>query len=176
MRTLVALLLFTGSAAAQAPPGGYLPSGPAPSKYAPPGYVPPGYVPSAHVAPGGDGARPGNDIGTGMSLPRSDTAGNLNAATTHSELAPNLPAPPGLDTIRDLLMDARDALAARRTGEAQEALERAETRALDRDIPVGTERIPAQGGFVAGLNQARDALAHNDLQGAIAIINGLLRQ
>ncbi|MEJ0045996.1 MAG: hypothetical protein WDN04_07635 [Rhodospirillales bacterium] len=39
------------------------------------------------------GARPGNEIGTGMSLPRSDKAGNINSATTSSELAPNLPAP-----------------------------------------------------------------------------------
>jgi hypothetical protein len=133
-------------------------------------------VAAAQVPPDNDGARPGNDIGTGMSLPRSDTAGNLNAATTHSTLAPNLPAPTGPDTVRDLLIDARNALAASRTGEAQEALERAETRALDRDIPVGTERIPAQSGIVAAINQARDALANNDLRGAIAIINGVLRR
>ncbi len=122
-----------------------------------------------------DGARPGNDIGTGMSLPRSDTAGNLNAATTHSQLAPNLPAPVGADTVRVLLVAARSALAANRTGEAQEALERAETRALDRDIPVGTERIPAQGPLVSGIGQARDALANGNLRGAIAIIDGVLR-
>jgi hypothetical protein len=122
-----------------------------------------------------DGARPGNDIGTGMSLPRSDTAGNLNAATTHSQLAPNLPAPVGAETVRELLVAARGALAANRTGEAQEALERAETRALDRDIPVGTERIPAQGPLVSGIGQAREALANGNLRGAIAVIDGVLR-
>jgi hypothetical protein len=122
------------------------------------------------------GARPGNDIGTGMSLPRSDTAGNINSATTHSVLAPNLPVPGGPQTIRDLLLAARSALAGNRTGEAQEALERAETRALDRDIPAGTERIPAGGGLIAGISQARDALGNHNAAGAIAIIDGLLRQ
>lgn len=122
------------------------------------------------------GARPGNEIGTGMSLPRSDQAGNMNAATTHSELAPNLPAPVGAEGVRDLLYAARNALLAHRTGEAQEALERAETRALDRDIPAGTERIPAQGKLITGITQARDAMANGDYHGAVAILNALLRQ
>jgi hypothetical protein len=148
MRTLAALLLLAGTTAATAQP---MPNTP-------------------------DGARPGNDIGTGMSLPRSDTAGNINSTDTRSVLAPNLPAPMGADTVRDLLMAARSALAANRTGEAQEALERAETRALDRDIPAGTERVPAQGPLVSGIGQARDALANRNLGGAIAIIDSLLRQ
>lgn len=122
------------------------------------------------------GARPGNEIGTGMSLPRSDQAGNMNAATTHSELAPNLPAPEGADTLRALLYAARNALAAHRTGEAQEALERAETRALDRDIPAGTERMPAEGPMIRRIEAARDSLANGDTNGAIAILNGMLRQ
>ena len=148
MRTLAALLLLAGTATAAAQP-----------------------VPNTP-----DGARPGNDIGTGMSLPRSDTAGNINSATTRSVLAPNLPAPVGADTVRDLLVAARSALAANRTGEAQEALERAETRALDRDIPAGLEHVPAQGPLISGIGQARDALGNRDLRGAIAIIDGLLRQ
>jgi hypothetical protein len=121
------------------------------------------------------GARPGNDIGTGMSLPRSDKAGNLNAATTHSELAPNLPAPEGPDTIRDLLLQARQDLAANQTGAAQEALERAETRALDRSIPVGTEHVPAQDPLVSAVTQARGALASGDTRGAIAVIDGAMQ-
>ena len=114
--------------------------------------------------------RPGNEIGTGQSLPRSDHAGNLNAATTHSELAPNLP-PPQSDEIGALLAEARADLQANRTGAAQEALERAETRALDRSIPVGTERVPAQNPLVDAVGQARAALASGDTQGAIAIIS-----
>ncbi len=119
------------------------------------------------------GARPGNDIGTGMSLPRSDAASNLNAATTHSELAPNLPTPDA-DTVPGLLAAAREALATNQTGAAQEALERAETRALDRSVPAGTEREPPQGPIIARIGQARQALAAGDLGGAIQIINTLL--
>jgi len=119
------------------------------------------------------GARPGNEIGTGQSLPRSDTAGNINAATTSSELAPNLPSPQA-DDIGALLAEARADLAAGRTGAAQEALERAETRALDRSIPVGTERVPAQSPLVEASSQARAAIASGDIRGAIAIIDRAL--
>jgi len=158
---------------------------PAPQTYAPPpqGYAPPpqGYTPPpqtyAQPLPDTDtGARPGNVIGTGNSLPRSNAAGNLNAATTHSDLAPNLPAPVGLESVRDLLLTARQDLLARQTGAAQEALERAETRALDRDITPGTERIPDRSPEIAVIAQARDALANNNLNGAIAVIDQALRQ
>jgi hypothetical protein len=118
--------------------------------------------------------RPGNEIGTGNSLPRSTTAGNINGATTHSELAPNLPAPQS-DDIGQLLAEARADLQANRTGAAQEALERAETRALDRSIPVGTERVPAQNPLVDAVGQARAALASGDIRGAIAIIDRALQ-
>jgi len=117
-----------------------------------------------------DGARPGNVIGTGMSLPRSDTASNLDGATTHSDLAPNLPSPPAGDDIQTLLLDARTALKAGRTGEAQEALERAETRALDRSVPAGDERYAADGPLVAAIGRSRAALAAGDITGSIAII------
>ena len=126
-----------------------------------------------HAQPETTGARPGNEIGTGQSLPRSDSAGNINAATTRSELAPNLPSPQS-DDIGPLLAEARADLAAGRTGAAQEALERVETRALDRSIPVGTERVPAQNPLVDAASQARAAIASGDIRGAIAIINHAL--
>jgi hypothetical protein len=153
---------------------------PAPQTYAPPaayplaqGYAPP---PPAYAPPDSEtGARPGNVIGTGNSLPRSDNAGNLNAATTHSDLAPNLPAPVGPETVRDLLLTARQDLMTHQTGAAQEALERAETRALDRDITPGTQHIPDQSPLIAGIAQARDALGNNNINGAIAVIDQVLR-
>ncbi len=129
----------------------------------------------ALAQPADTGARPGNEIGTGMSLPRSDKAGNLDRATTHSELAPNLPSPVA-DDLRGLLLEARGDLAAGRTGAAQEALERAETRALDRSVPIGTERVPAQDPLVAAVTQARGALAAGDARGAVGVIDGALRQ
>jgi len=121
-----------------------------------------------------DGARPGNIIGTGMSLPRSDTASNINGQTAHSALAPNLPAPPASEDIQTLMLAARQALQAGRTGEAQEALERAETRALDRSVIAGTEREPATGPVVLAAGEARQALAAGNVAGAISIINAAL--
>ena len=121
-----------------------------------------------------DGARPGNDIGTGMSMPRSDNASNLNGATTHSVYAPNLPAPAAGDDIQTLLLAARSALIAGRSGEAQEALERAETRALDRSVPYGGQNIPDGGNLVAATGRARAALASSDTKGAVAVIDQAL--
>ncbi len=126
------------------------------------------------VQPGEDGARPGNVIGTGMSLPRSDTASNLDSRTTRSELAPNLPAPPAGDDIQTLLLDARRSLKSGQTGEAQEALERAETRALDRSVPAGMQREADGSALVRATADARAALAANDTQGAIRIIDAAL--
>jgi hypothetical protein len=129
---------------------------------------------AAAAQPASDGARPGNIIGTGMSLPRSDAASNLDAATTHSDLATNLPAPAAADDVRSLLMAARRALSAGRTGEAQDALERAETRALDRSVVVGTQNEPAGGPVIAGIGRARSALAAGNMAAAIQSIDRTL--
>src|SRR5579862_2271701 len=93
--------------------------------------VPPGTNPQT-------GARPGNDIGTGESLRLSNRAGNIGPQDTRSEIAPNLPSPSvGQDSPpAAYLRAARTALLQGRTGEAQQALEMAETRALDRSVPL----------------------------------------
>src|SRR5690242_13993731 len=69
--------------------------------------------------------------------PQSSQSSNINPGDTRSSIAPRLPTPlAGEDTTpRRYLIDARQALALGRTGEAQEALERAETRLLDRPAP-----------------------------------------
>jgi hypothetical protein len=59
-------------------------------------------------------------------------------------------------------------------GEAQEALERAETRALDRSVPAGTERDVATGPVVRAAGEARQALAAGNVAGAIGIIDAAL--
>jgi hypothetical protein len=185
MRSFVFCLLLSGTAYAQsaqpyygqpqpqtAPPQQDYVLPPGIAQQQPPAYTQPQPAPADTET----GARPGNIIGTGMSLPRSDNAGNLNAATTHSELAPNLPAPTGVESVYNLLLTARQDLVAHQTGAAQEALERAETRALDRDITPGTERIPDQSPQIAAIAQARAALANNNLNGAIAVIDQALRR
>jgi len=90
------------------------------------------------------------------------------------DLATSLPAPPATDDIQTLLLDARQSLQAGRTGEAQEALERAETRALDRSVPAGTERELATGPVVRAAAAAREALAAGNVAGAIRIIDAAL--
>ena len=110
------------------------------------------------------GARPGNVIGTGESLPMSNKASNTPGSTGHGRLAPNLPSPPlGPDaTAADFLHAARAALAAGRTGEAQQALEMAQTRALDRSVPQGQTNEPSRSPLVTSIGAALQALGtHN---------------
>jgi len=107
------------------------------------------------------GARPGNDIGTGESLPLGNTASNITPQDTRSEIAPNLPSPelgPNA-SARDYLVAARNALAGGRTGEAQQAMEMAQTRLLDRSVPVFQTNTPSANPVVSQISQALQALA-----------------
>lgn len=131
----------------------------------PPGWVPPGANPVT-------GARPGNDIGTGMSMPMSDQAGNITPQDTTSPIAGRLPDPQvGPDaSLRDYLMAARNALAAGRTGEAQEALERAETRALDRSVPLFQTSTPSSNPQVERISQVLRTLGNGDRLAAMQLL------
>ncbi len=127
--------------------------------------VPPGTNPRT-------GARPGNEIGTGSSLPMSDKASNITEADTRSVLAPNLPPPPRGENAspRDYLAAARGALAAGRTGEAQQALEMAETRALDRSVPLFQTAGPIEDPLVAEIEDALHTLSVGDRLRSMRII------
>jgi hypothetical protein len=93
----------------------------------------------------------------GGSQPASDQASNTGADQPASTIAPSLPAPDvGLNApAQDYLHAARTALATGRTGEAQQALEMAQTRLLDRSVPLfqtGTPSIdPAVGKIAAAI-------------------------
>lgn len=128
--------------------------------------LPPGINPET-------GARPGNPIGAGQSLPMSDKAANITPEDTHSIIAPNLPAPPVPHPASplDYLIAARMALAEGRTGEAQEALERAETRAIIRAVPPELADQPVVDPLVEKIRKARLALAANDLQRAMLLVD-----
>jgi len=134
-----------------------------------PNGVPPGANPAT-------GARPGNDIGTGMSLPMGSTASNINPTDTRSEIAPNLPAPMVGDNASapDYLDAARNALAAGRTGEAQQALEMAQTRLLDRSVPLFQTNTPSANPAVAQISQALQALAAGDSQRCMQLIQAAM--
>lgn len=116
---------------------------------------------------------PGHSPGVGLSEPASGQASNITPSDTHSAIAPRLPgsAASGVDeTAMGQLRRAQQALSAHRTGAAQEALERAETRLLDRSTPAGMTDTPAQNPVVLTISQAREALGRNDLAGAQSLI------
>ncbi|HEY7581301.1 MAG TPA: hypothetical protein VH855_27205 [Acetobacteraceae bacterium] len=122
------------------------------------------------------GARPGNEIGTGASLPLSDRSSNIGPGDTRSSIAPNLPSPPVGENapVHAYLQAARSALIGGRTGEAQQALEMAETRALDRSVPLFQTSTPSGSPLVDQIGQARQALGARDRGRAVQIIDAIL--
>jgi hypothetical protein len=122
------------------------------------------------------GARPGHQVGIGDSLPRSDRASNIVAADTRSTVAPTLPAPAvgaGAAT-HDYLVAARASLVAGRTGQAQQSLEMAETRALDRSVPEGQTQAPSNSKLVSQIRDARHALGSGDHARSMQCIDAAL--
>ena len=131
--------------------------------------VPPGANPAT-------GARPGNEIGTGMSLPMGTTASNINPSDTRSQIAPNLPNPaigPNA-TPADYLRAAQNALQAGRTGEAQQSLEMAQTRILDRTVPQDQTNNPSDNPAVTQISQALQALAAHNRAQAMQLIQSAI--
>jgi hypothetical protein len=103
-------------------------------------------------------------VGAQAANPTSDNASNINGQDTQSPIAPALPAPNLAEGARpsDALRAAVGALAAGRTGEAQAALEMAETRVLDRSVPLGQTNDPSANSTVGQISRALQALAAND--------------
>jgi hypothetical protein len=130
-------------------------------------------------SPGTDpvtGARPGNDVGTGMSMPMGTRASNIDAGDTRSMIAPNLPSPSlGPDAgPADYLRAAQASLQAGRTGEAQQSLEMAQTRLLDRSVPMGQTNNPSDNPAVTQISQALRALAARDRAQAMQLIQSAI--
>jgi hypothetical protein len=109
--------------------------------------------------------------------PVSRVASNIDPADTHSTIAPRLPAPPlGPDaSTADLLHAARAALGRNGTGEAQEALERAETRLLDRSTAPSEASVPDNRDAVGLIGRALQAIGHHDMAQATQAIDGALQ-
>lgn len=122
------------------------------------------------------GARPGHVPGVGESLPLSNKASNIDQGDRQADVAPTLPRS-GLginDTPAAYLRAARSALVAGRTGQAQQSLEMAETRALDRSVPQGEANTPSGSPLVARIRDALHALGDHDKKQAIALIDQAL--
>jgi len=119
------------------------------------------------------GARPDHEPGVGESLPLSNKASNIAPADTRSNIAPTLPQPAIGEnaTTQDYLRAARAALIADRAGQAQQSLEMAETRALDRSVPQGQTNAPSDIQLVSRIRDARHALGSGDRTHAIQLID-----
>lgn len=85
--------------------------------------------------------------------------------------SPNLPegAKPS-----DALRAAQAALAAGRTGQAEEALEQAQTRMLDRSVALGQTNNPSDNPTVGQISQARQALAARDSAACLQLIQSAI--
>jgi len=119
------------------------------------------------------GARPGHVAGVGESMPQSNKASNIVPADSQSNIAPSLPSP-GIGANAapsDYLKVARASLVAGRTGEAQQSLEMAETRALDRSVVQDQANVPDNSRFVSQISDARRALGDGNSAHAIELID-----
>lgn len=123
-----------------------------------------------------NGARPGHVPGVGTSLPLSNKASNIDQTDTKQGYAPTLPGSGlGADARPNAYLHvARDALAAGRTGQAQQALEMAETRLLDRSVVATQSNDTSANPRVAMITAAREALGHGDKSGAMQQIDAAL--
>jgi hypothetical protein len=133
----------------------------------------------AQTPPGSDpatGARPGRTPGIGDSLPKSDVADRITPAGAPSRIVPTLPQPALGDSASpsDYLHAARAALVAGKTGLAQQSLEMAQTRSLDRSVPVGQTYMPSDSLVVGQIRDALRALGEGDRPRAIALIDRAL--
>jgi hypothetical protein len=99
------------------------------------------------------------------------SAGALAQPAGNTVLAP-LPSPnlPQGDQPSDYLRAAEGALAAGRNGEAESALEMAQTRMLDRSVPLGQTNNPSDNPTIRQISQALQALAAHDRAGCMQLI------
>ena len=105
--------------------------------------------------------------GAGPGEPESRHPSNIDRADTRSDIAPALPMPPVRGNGPEAYLRAADrALSMHQGGEAQEALERAETRLLDRSVPTGQGNMPERDPRLSQIHDARMALANRDWNAA----------
>jgi hypothetical protein len=109
-------------------------------------------------------------------MPMGTRASNIDASDTRSTIAPNLPSPPiGANAnAADYLRSAQSALQSGRTGEAQQSLEMAQTRLLDRSVPMGQTNNPSDNPAVTQVSQALKALAAGDRAQTMQLIQSAI--
>lgn len=108
--------------------------------------------------------------------PTSTVPANVGPADTHTLWSPQLPTPfvdPNASPAA-FMKAAEAAIAAGHLGEAQEAIERAESRALDRAVRPSKAGQPSQQKLVQQLADARHALGAGDKAGAMRMLQAAL--
>ncbi len=110
-------------------------------------------------------------------VPISSPASNIEPSDTRSVVAPALPVPPvpSGSPPREFLQAAREAVLRGRSGNAQEALERAETRVLDRPVTASMGTAPDSDRIVLDIAVALRALAVHQPPVAFVAIDDALR-
>jgi hypothetical protein len=133
-----------------------------------------GGVALAQTSP--NGALPGNDVGTGSSLPKSPNASNIEPGDTKTSIAPTSPVPSlSADaSVQQLLCYGAEAIKTGKTGTGEDALEQAESAVLDRSVAHTQTAYASDNQFVQTIDQARMALGADDRGKADAIITQLL--
>lgn len=100
------------------------------------------------------------------SEPKSTQAGNILNGS--NDVANQLPtSKTASTTVSGILAAAVSALKAHHTGEAQEALEQAETLALDRTVAQSGANMPSNDPLIIDISEARNALGKKDIQRAL---------
>lgn len=111
--------------------------------------------------------------------PVSPNAANINQQDQpYSNVAPALPTPelgPNASPV-DYLHAAQIALASGSTGEAQQSLEMAQTRLLDRSVPYGQVNAPINSPAIDTISRALRALGAGDRGQAMQLIQVAAQQ
>lgn len=135
----------------------------------PPNTAPPAAMPAPAQPPAAMGGQE----------PVSTNAANLNQQDQpYRKVAPALPTPelgPNASPA-DYLRAAESALAGGRTGEAQQSLEMAQTRLLDRSVPYGQVTTPIRSPAIDTISQALQALGAGDRVQAMQMIRAAMHQ
>lgn len=102
-------------------------------------------------------------------------AGSLMGGASGSALATKLPIPQVTDdSALSYLKAARSALAGGKTGLAQEALERAESRLLTRDVAPSQAGSAISDPSISEISKALQALGSGQTSTALQIVDGLI--
>jgi len=104
----------------------------------------------------------------------------ISARTVHADNVPLTPLPePEISEsakISDILMAAERAVAAGRIGEGMSALEMAQTRMLDRSVPLFQTNTPSNDPLVGMIVRARGALEAGDRMDCAQLIESAMAE